>query len=243
MTDIAKDMVYMEFYRRENTLKHASIESEMHFYELVKQGNIDEVKKACSPLDSEGFGILSNDALRNLKYHVVITVAFVTRFCVEGGMERETAYNLSDLYIMKIDKARSNDEVYKIHMEMICDFTERMKKINQGNACSKPIVLCYEYVYYNLNKRIKVKDIAKSLGLSVPYLSKLFHQETGMLLSDYIMKKRIETAEQMLKYSDYEAVDIANFLAFSSHSHFIKVFRESIGITPYQYRKKYYHVN
>ena len=58
-----------------------------------------------------GFGVLSTDRLRNLKYHLVITVSFITRFCVEGGMERETAYNLSDLYIRKADLASSPEEI------------------------------------------------------------------------------------------------------------------------------------
>ena len=55
------------------------------------------------------------------------------------------------------------------------------------------------------------------------------------------MKKKIDAACQMLKYSQYEAVDVGNFLAFSSHSHFIQKFREETGLTPKQYREKYYH--
>ena len=39
-------------------------------------------------------GVLSKNALTNLKYHFVITVALVTRYCIEGGMETEQAYRL-----------------------------------------------------------------------------------------------------------------------------------------------------
>ena len=39
----------------------------------------------------EGMGVLSKNALTNLKYHFVVTVALITRHCVEGGLELEQA--------------------------------------------------------------------------------------------------------------------------------------------------------
>ncbi len=44
----------------------------------------------------------------------------------------------------------------------------------------------------------------------------------------------------MLKYSDYTYAEISSFLNFSSQSHFIRVFKKQKGITPRQYREKYY---
>ncbi len=243
MDNLTKDLTYTEFYMRENELVHAPVETEMNFYECVKRGDMDGVNKAFTPLGGEGYGILSEDSLRNLKYHFIITIAFITRFCVEGGMERETAYNLSDLYIRRADKARNAAEVHELHRNAAADFTKRMSRIKTENIYSKPVIQCFEYVYNHLNEKIRLEDIAEELGLSVPYLSKLFHNETGTALSRYINKKRIETAERMLLYSDYEAADIANFLAFSSHSHFIHAFKKETGYTPKEYRNKYYRTN
>ncbi len=243
MADILKDLTYTEFYMRENSFTHSPIENEMHFFESIANGDTEGVRNTFTPLGSEGFGILSDDNVRNLKYHLIITIAFVTRFCVGGGMERETAYNLSDLYIRLTDRAASKDEINKIHEEMTFDFTRRMKRINKGNVCSKPVIGCFDYVYNHLCEQIKISDIANEINLTVPYLSKIFHKETGMTLTKYIMKKRIETACQMLKYTEYKAIDIGNYLAFNSHSHFIKAFREMTGMTPKQYRNKYYSVN
>lgn len=241
MDNLTKDLTYTEFYMRENELSHAPMEKEMNFYECIKMGDMDGVNKAFTPLGGEGYGILSEDSLRNLKYHLIITIAFITRFCVEGGMERETAYNLSDLYIRRTDKARTAEEVREIHQKATVDFTKRMSRINTASIYSKPVIKCFEYVYNHLNEKITLEDMAYELKLSAPYLSKLFHKETGMTVSRYINKKRIETAGRMLIYSDYEAADIANFLAFSSHSHFIQAFRKETGCTPKEYRRRHYH--
>ena len=101
MSELHKELSRIEFEMRENSMTHTPVENEMRFYEAVKRGDMDAARTLSTPLGGEGFGVLSTDRLRNLKYHLVITVSFITRFCVEGGMERETAYNLSDLYIRK----------------------------------------------------------------------------------------------------------------------------------------------
>lgn len=241
MNELQKELSRIEFEMRENSATHAPVENEMRFYDAVKRGDIDAARTFSTPLGGEGSGILSTDPLRNLKYHLVITVSFITRFCVEGGMEREIAYNLSDLYIRKADAAATVDEVNAIHAELINDYTERMAKIKKSSSYCYQVTKCIEYVYDHLHEKLMVGDIAQELGLSVQYLSKLFRTETGLTLNRYILKKKIDAACRMLKYSQYEAVDVGNFLAFSSHSHFIQKFREETGLTPRQYREKYYH--
>lgn len=238
---IQKAFSQIEFEMRENALSHSPVENEMRFYECVKRGDLEGARASSAPLGGEGFGVLSTDKLRNLKYHMVITVSFITRFCVEGGMERETAYNLSDLYIRLTDNAKTPEEINEIHSECITDFTERMAKLNKSSSYCYQVTKCMEYIYNHLHEKIVVSDIAAELGLSVQYLSKLFHAETGITLNRYILKKRIDAACQLLKFSDYEAVEIGSFLSFSSHSHFIQKFKLETGLTPKQYREKYYN--
>lgn len=237
---IQKELAKIEFEMRENARSHSPVEKEIRFYECVKQGDLEGARAHAAPLGGEGFGVLSGDRLRNLKYHLVITVAFITRFCVEGGMERETAYNLSDIYIRAVDHAVSAEEVNEIHAELIADFTERMRAVHRQPGSCYPVKKCKEYIYDHLHEKISVNGIAAQLGLSVPYLSKLFSAETGMTLKRYILKKRIDAACQMLKYSDYEAAEISSFLSFGSHSYFIQKFRQETGLTPKQYRARYY---
>ena len=50
-------------------------------------------------------------------------------------------------------------------------------------------------------------------------------------------------AKNLLQYSDYSVIEIANRLSFSSQSHFIQQFREVVGMTPRKYRDKHYMVH
>ena len=52
-------------------------------------------------------------------------------------------------------------------------------------------------------------------------------------------KKKIEKAQNLLKYSNYSSIEIATHLSFSSQSHFIASFEKLVGLTPRKYREKY----
>ena len=57
------------------------------------------------------------------------------------------------------------------------------------------------------------------------------------------MNKKIEAAANMLQFSDYTSLEISNYLSFSSQSYFIKQFKKYIGITPKEYKNKFYSVS
>lgn len=238
--NINKKLSHVEFINREYNVSHLSYDREIAFFESIKTGNEEEAMRLFKPLNSESLGKLSDDGLRNLKYHFIITVAFITRYCIEGGMEMEVAYNLSDIYIQSIDKCATQEEIHRLHKEVIADYANRMKSIQKTSAFSKAILICLDYIYDNLHTKISLEQLAEQVNLSTSYLSKLFHREVGLTISAYITKKRIEAAENMLKYSDYTCTDISNYLCFSSESHFIQVFKKNTGYTPKNYREKFF---
>lgn len=112
----------------------------------------------------------------------------------------------------------------------------RRCKICRSDTGSKHINVCKEYIYSHIKERITIEELAETLGVSASYLSRLFKKETGDSVSAYIRRQKIEMAQNLLRYSDYSLIDIANRLSFSSQSHFIQQFRELTGMTPKRYR-------
>jgi len=193
--------------------------------------------------DPAGRGRLSLDEVRNIKYHFIVSVAMISRFCMEGKMNSETAYSLSDLYIQKADICTSIEQLIELHRSMCSDYAGRMQQLRRSKVYSKHVVVCIDYIYENLQKRITLRMLARYASLNETYLSKLFLTETGKSVSGYIRDKKIEAAENMLKYSDFSCLNIGNYLAFSSQSHFIQVFRTKTGLTPQDYRKRNFRSN
>lgn len=229
----------------ENTL-HREQNEELAFYYAVSSGDIDTVRQNCEQqrfTDTEGVGVLSRDPVTNLKYHFVITTALITRACVAAGMEMEQAYRLSDFYILKLDSIHNTEDISILHNRMVLDFTGKMRLLQNNNGTSKPVSECIEYIYVHIKERITINDLAEHTGFSASYLSHLFKDEVGISISDYIREKKVEKAQNLLKFCDYSLIEIANYLSFSSQSHFIQVFQNQVGITPKKYRDLYYHSN
>lgn len=242
--DLEREWYNKELQEMEQDRPHRLPQEEYSFYQAVKSGDLTLVRENCRQgafTNPEGMGILSKNPLTNIKYHFVIATAMITRYCVEGGMETEQAYRLSDFYIMKLDHCNTIKSVADLHQKMCLDFTEKMHSLRKTKIISKHIVLCTDYIYNHINTRITVDTLAEQLGLSPAYLSRLFKKELSISVSAYIRAKKIEKAKQLLRYSDMEYVEIANYLAFSSQSHFIQIFSKQEGMTPRQYRNQFFH--
>ena len=220
-------------------VEHRPPTEEFLFYQAVTNGDLDAVRENCEQerfLDSEGVGVLSRNPVTNLKYHFVITTAMVTRLCKQKGMELEQAFRMSDFYIQKLDDIHTIEEVQKLHDTMVIDYAEKMRRYLRKDTNSKHINACKEYIYAHIKERITIEDLAEEFGVSAGYLSRLFKKETGISVSAYIRAQKIEIAKNLLRFSDYSMIDIANRLSFSSQSHFIQQFREYTGMTPKKYR-------
>lgn len=244
--DITTEWLEKEINDTEEEILHRPTNEEFAFYNAVSSGDIEAVRKNCAEgrfTDMDGVGILSCDPLTNLKYHFVITAALVTRFCVEAGMEMEQAFRLSDFYILKLDKLHTAKAVVDMHSHMVLDFTGKMRLLQKNAGTSKAITDCIDYIYSHIKDRITVDTLAEYTGMSPNYLSRLFKDELGTSISDFIREKKIEKAQNLLKYSDYSSIDIANYLSFSSQSHFIQLFKKYVGMTPKKYHQLNYRVS
>lgn len=231
------------FQQRENASVHSAYPSELAFFHAVQSGDMKKVQESMSPLDSEDFGTLSDNPFRNLCYHLVISIALITRFCIEAGMPSEEAYTLSDLYIRKADTAPTIETISALHRQMVFDFTNRMRRLKTRQVFSKPIRQCLDYIYENLHMPISLRDLANFVGLCPTYLSALFKKQVGATISVYIRGLRIDAAKNMLQYSEYTPIEIGNYLNFCSHSHFINVFRQETGMTPRQFKQQFFSRN
>lgn len=244
--------IEIEYYNRylpnAEPLKHRPMEEEYTFYQAVKSGNVNSVLSQlqnghfANPdgTQPKGMGTLSHSPLTNIKYHFVVATALITRHCVEGGMELELSYQLSDFYIQRCDRCNAIEQVISLHKKMVLDFTNRMLNLQKAPIHSKPVIQCIDYIYEHIQERVTVAELSAFTNLSPNYLSKIFKKECGIMISEYIQQKKMELAQNLLKYSNYSIIEIANYLSFSSQSHFIQTFKKYSNCTPKKFRDSFY---
>lgn len=120
------------------------------------------------------------------------------------------------------------------------DFTERMYEIRKETIISLHIRKCIDYIYENLGADLSVKAVSTVIGLNSTYLSRLFRQEIGISLKQFVKEARVDTAKNLLTYSDISYSVISTSLGFSTQSVFIAVFKGITGVTPKVYREMNY---
>ncbi len=224
---------HMEFITRETGNRHHTDTEDLRQYELLRAGDPAAVEEAVQMFCSDLPGHVSDDPVRNCKYLFVACVTLASRAAIAGGMEAERAYTISDLYILKMDSLESVEEIRTLHREMFGFYVRQMAELDKKAVYSKPVVLCLDYIYERLHQPIRLRQLAEFVGLNASYLSQLFKKELGV-------SERMEAAKNMLKFSEDSYSSIAAALAFSSQSHFVRVFKQDTGYTPKEYRNQFF---
>lgn len=93
------------------------------------------------------------------------------------------------------------------------------------------------YLAANYQQKFSLTEVAARFYLSPYYLSRLFRKVTGQSIVDYINNRRIEAAQKLLVTTELSISGVAEQTGFASAAHFRRVFRESLGTGPLQYRK------
>lgn len=95
-----------------------------------------------------------------------------------------------------------------------------------------------EYIEDHFTARLSLDEIAQEVGLSKYYLEKKFKECLGVPVSQYIAKKRITKAQELLIQTDLSVSEISSEVGLLDSQVLIRMFKKNLGITPYQYRIK-----
>lgn len=224
--------------KEENTF-HNTTNPEQTIMYFVRQGNTSALKEWISHAPSIQSGKLSENELRQQKDTFIVTATLVSRAAIQGGLNQNEALTLSDRYIQKCEMLNTIESITNLQFHMVLDFTEKVEKLHLGKSPSKFLIDISNQVQKHLHEPTDITAIAKDLFLSRTYMATKFKKETGMTLSDYILKEKIMEAKALLRYSDKSISLISLYLGFSSQSHFTNTFKKIVGISPNEYKAKH----
>ncbi len=94
------------------------------------------------------------------------------------------------------------------------------------------------YMEENYASDLTIRELAAMENYNVSYYIEWFRKTVGCLPSEYLRRVRIGKAKEILATTKYRIIDVAMQVGYGNSSSFTRAFRESEGMTPYQYRKK-----
>lgn len=94
-----------------------------------------------------------------------------------------------------------------------------------------------DYVEAGLGEPMSLADVASAAGLSRMHFAAQFRAATGLRPHEYLLRRRVERAQEMLRGTRGSLVDVALAVGFQSQSHFTTVFKRFVGQSPHAWRR------
>ncbi len=223
---------------RETELFHNTYHYEQTYLDYIRSGNVDGLINFFSNAFSIQAGRLADNTLRQEKNLLIVSVTLATRCAIEGGLDIESAYQLSDIYIQESEKVQNTEALYRLQYSMLLDFTRRVAQAQIPLDTTSDIYKSIQYIKQRTNQAITTSDVAAYVGKSRSYLSRRFKKELGFQMNEFIMRCKLEEAKSLLTYTDKSISEISSYLCFSSQAYFQNVFKKKYQITPNEYRRQ-----
>lgn len=220
----------------------------------------DSGKKAC--LSSDACLLKRSQSSKKIEMHIchgglvdvsvpVLYNDVIIGYLIFGQIKTDTDFSLAQDYLAEIGLDKNQMQKYYSELsvfsleqiESVSNIAqmlvkhillENMLKPNFDESISK--ALCY--INDNLQNTLTIQDISKNANISKSALYRNFHSHFGRTVSEYINKKRIEKAIELLAEGKLTIEEIACRSGFSGGSYFSKMFKKEKGISPLKFKKE-----
>lgn len=169
-------------------------------------------------------------------------------------------YLLNDLTLELVQTAKSCFRTAASPAEMIKELQQQVRNISTTGDCLDYLNRLYgrlwewrsessdkyrglidKVKHYILehydNEQLSLNDISRQVGVSSSHLSKIFSQETGQTITEFLTATRIGKAKELLKSTGHKTFEIAYSVGYNDQHYFSNLFKKVTGMTPMEYRK------
>ena len=109
----------------------------------------------------------------------------------------------------------------------------------QGGMSGWKLKQVISYIEDNLESELSLAEIASVAGISVSHLKTLFRHSTGTPVHQYVLRRRVERAKQLLQDRNLSIAQVAFATGFAHQSHLARHMRKILGTTPAVLRKDF----
>ncbi|MGY3708263.1 helix-turn-helix transcriptional regulator [Granulicatella adiacens] len=237
LNQIQQNVAENSYLAKETEYLHNTYRFEQELYQLVATGNLKGLQNFFAKAPTLIKGHIGNTSLRQEQNIFISSITLLTRASIAGGLDIETAYQLSDTYIQTSEKTNSIHAIEQLSTTAIFDFAKKVEAVQLPKNLSPIILEVIHFIRNRTNHNLRIEDIASHVHLSRSHLSRLFKKEVGVTILDFINESKIEEACLLLRNTNKPLSEISDFLGFSSQSYFQNVFKAYRGITPRTYRQ------
>ncbi|MNI88343.1 HTH-type transcriptional activator Btr [compost metagenome] len=114
-----------------------------------------------------------------------------------------------------------------------------MQTMEQKKRADHTISFLEDFIKEHLDEDLSLVRLAELVYLNPSYLSRIYKQETGRNLTEFIDSIRLLKAKDLLKNDNMRINDIARRVGYETATSFTRFFKKATGCSPQEYREKY----
>ena len=236
---------YLEIFENKNVCYYGDIENSEVSNDLVSiendylvnvviSGRKDELIKCLDTIFEKLFS--ENRSLFEVKYLIYYfyrTTILIKNKLVQkyGSNYPHCIDNIQNIFFNPSLK-RVYELIYSVYSS-VCDFVNKNEYKEKTNICKK---IC-NYIESNyIDSNLNLNIIADYFGYTPAYLSKMFREDIGISINDYIIKVRINKAKELITKTNSKISDVAEMVGFINSNSFIRIFKKTEGVTPGKFK-------
>lgn len=222
---------------------HNLYRNEVLTQEAIREGDIEKLQWAYQLPNKGKIGILGPTPLRSWQNHAHLHNVLASRAAIDAGVTPEEAYTLSDKLFLAVEAI--TDPMLAKHMRYViarsfAELVQKHRTMVKESVFEPPLIRKARFsIQKNLTSKITLGELSEKLGCSEQHLCRLFKKTYKQSVMQYVFLQRINLAKDLLKESDLSISDIASLLQFASCSHFCRVFKQHMQLSPAKWRQQH----
>lgn len=212
-----------------------SLENDM--IRAVSQGNYKALSKTISANEfSRGIEKRVEDPVRNMKNYMIILNTILRKGAEVGNVHPYYIHGMSSEFAKRIENSKTEKDIEKLWNDMIYSYC-KLVKTHAAKGYSPLIQNVVMLIDADLSDDLTLSTMAEKFNVNASYLSSLFKKDTGMPLTEYVGKKRVERAKFLLETTSHQIQQISHECGILDVNYFAKIFKKHTGQTPKEYRE------
>jgi AraC-like DNA-binding protein/ligand-binding sensor protein len=152
-----------------------------------------------------------------------------------GDWEKKARKAYFETPVVTVDECQAIIQLLSVFAQYLADLASR-----HVIACSETepnaVASAKEFVQFHSEEPITLAQVVQHVNVSRFYFCKLFKKATGMTLTEYVSRVRVEKAKALLVDPTLRVSEIVYAAGFGSIPRFNSVFKRYVGVPPTEYR-------
>lgn len=227
---------------RQDSIDYSAVYHRYHLenrlLKLIEKGEVEGIIQAYDEMQDQSSSLINLFTSPVYQSPISILRALARKAAEQSGLSIITIDSITQKAVQRlsgIDDIRKQTEYC---YDMLIELTTAVRShLANTSGYSPAIVKVVEYLSLNYTQNINMDILCQISGYSSSHLAKIFKQETGRTITQYVADLRCRQAAEMLRETNLPIQEISSYVGYMDNNYFVKVFRKVMGNTPSEYRE------